>query len=658
MLDKNQMKAIETKDKKTLVVAAPGSGKTTVILNRVRYLLETKKVYVGSIYVITFTKAAAMNMKERYNELFNTEKTPFFGTFHGLFYKILLRENFKINIINPSISNKIIKDVLGKYVEDYNDELVKTILNYISKVKTLGKAHCNTEIDISQDILEKCIEAYEAFKLNKDLQDFDDLGLMVLRLFKERMDVKKKYSELFKYILVDEFQDCDELQVEFLKLLNLNNDIFAVGDEDQCIYSFRGSRPQYMIDFDSNFNNGKKIYLDINYRSTENIVSLSKELIEKNKERNRKRIISNRAEKGKIKFIQPESENKQGDEICNLILQSGYNLNETAILYRTNMESRAIVDSCLKSKIKFNILDKGYNFFENFICRDILSYFAVSINIQDKDAFVKIINKPFRYISKENIEYIKRSYSNKDGFELLIEKSDCKDYQRKSLEDLKIKILSLNKFSLGTALQMILSDLGYYEYLKEYSSRNNIDFDQLEEVIEEFKSLIQEYRTITQLLIHVEKVKESLKTVNINGDGVTLSTVHGVKGMEFKNVFIINVVEEVMPHKASLDNNIEEERRVFYVAITRAIDNLYISVPKYLKNTPKVESRFIRECNLRKYIYEDLGVKVGRNIKHNKFGVGVVSNISENTISILFNDKDIRRFSLDILVNSKIIELI
>ena len=289
-LDKYQKEAVYIKEKNVLVVAAPGSGKTTVIINRVNYLVNELKVRLGNIIIITFTRAAADNMRNRYKNVFNKEIAPFFGTFHGLFYKILLREGFNISIISGGVSHRIIKSVLSKYSDEVSEDKIKEALNNISFFKTSLKAIEEFKPTMAKDIFIECLQKYEEYKSKNGLWDFDDLSVKVISLLRDNPNILLKYRELFKYILVDEFQDCDELQIQFLKMINQENSLFAVGDEDQCIYSFRGSKPEYMVRFDEIFPKAKKIYLSINYRSNENIVEVSKEVIKNNKSRNNKVI--------------------------------------------------------------------------------------------------------------------------------------------------------------------------------------------------------------------------------------------------------------------------------------------------------------------------------------------------------------------------------
>lgn len=658
-LDKYQKEAVYIKEKNVLVVAAPGSGKTTVIINRVNHLVIDLKVKIGNIIVITFTRAAADNMRNRYKNLFNRDKSPFFGTFHGLFYKILLKEGYNIAIIEGGISHRIVKAVLAKYSDEVSEDKIKEVLNNISTFKTSLMERGNFIPSISNDIFDECYEGYEGYKKKNQLWDFDDLSIKVIELFQNNKSILKKYKDIFNYVLVDEFQDCDDIQVNFLKLINENNELFAVGDEDQCIYSFRGSRPEYMVTFKELFPKGKKVYLSINYRSKQNIVENSKYVIENNENRNKKEIKAFNESDGIIKYSKPYSETMQGEEIATIVKESYDNITENAVLYRTNMEARSIIDVFTKRKIEFILLDKGYNFFEHFICKDILSYLRLAIDIKDKASFVHVINKPFRYISKSSLESVKSSFEDNNPFDILINKKDTPPFQAKKLNDLKKEIQYLNKLSLGSAIQYIISDLKYSEYLKNYGEKYNQSIDDLEDVLEEFKSAAEGLRTIIELFGHVENVKEQIEKSKGNKEGVILSTIHGVKGMEFKNVFMINCAEETLPHKSSIEKNLEEERRLFYVGITRAINNLYLYSPKTIRGQFKESSRFIAEGNFSKESKMDnYGLKIGDYIHHRTHGDGKVENIEGDKVRIDFDVDIIRSFSLKVLMENNLIIIV
>ncbi|NLK94989.1 MAG: ATP-dependent helicase, partial [Clostridiales bacterium] len=357
-IDEYQKKAVFAKDRNMLICACPGSGKTQVIVNRVNHLVSDLKVKEGNIIILTFTKAAAVNMKNRYLKLFNKNTSPFFGTFHGLFYKMLIKEGLKINIIEGYVAHGIIEGVLKNYFDEINEDKIKEIINEISLFNTSRCSLDSYQCNVSKEIFTNCYNAYSNYKLKNNLLDFDDLSIKAIELLNNKHYLEG-YRNLFKYILVDEFQDCDDLQIEFLKIINKGkeNSLFAVGDEDQCIYSFRGSKPEYMVTFNEIFRKGKKYYLSRNYRSNKNIVECSKDVIGFNKERNEKEIVASKKEKGIIKFSTPFDEKIQGEEIVNtirnLVEKEGYNYHDNMILYRTNMESMSIVDTFIRLNIPF-----------------------------------------------------------------------------------------------------------------------------------------------------------------------------------------------------------------------------------------------------------------------------------------------------------------
>ncbi len=667
-LDSYQMSAVEASERNTLIVAAPGSGKTTVIINKVNDLVENKRVSNGNIIVITFTKAAAQNMKKRYEDAFNKNVSPFFGTFHGLFYKILLRCGKKIDIIDGAIVHKIVSNVLSKYFDEINEDKVKEAVNNISLYKTSRVSLNEFKPSLTKEIFNEALETYEEYKREHNMMDFDDLAIEVLELLQKDEKVLSSYRKLFKYVLVDEFQDCDEIQIDFLKLINdgNNNSLFAVGDEDQCIYSFRGSKPEYMVSFDKIFKDGKKYYLSINYRSKMNIVDKSKDIIRFNKKRNNKEIKWNRNSEGIIQWFNPYNEKMQGEGLVNIITDNkklGIPYEDNAVLYRTNIESMTIIDILSKRKIPFTLLDREYNFFDNFVCTDLVAYLKLSINQYDTESFFQIINKPFRYISKSNFAYIKNYLKEENPFTMLINKEDIPPFQKKKLDDLRKEINYLNKISLSAAISYIITDLGYMDHLKDYAKKFNQSLEDLEDTIEEFKISAEGYKTIFEFLGHIEEVKQSIEESKrkTKREGVILSTIHGVKGMEFKNVYIINCVEETMPHVNSIKDNIEEERRLFYVGITRAIDNLYLFSPRNRKGQFKDISRFIIEGKLNDMPVDTYGYEVGNKVAHKTYGIGEIEVFDEkdkDKIKLKFSDGTFRSFSLKVLIDNNLIEKI
>ncbi|MBL4935261.1 ATP-dependent helicase [Clostridium sp. YIM B02515] len=708
-LDEQQKKAVFNNNKNSLVLACPGSGKTTVLINRVvylvkygetyqsehvpenislsdienlkeyvinkkakkkvtldqrlTYLLGFKKVNSNNIIVITFTKAAAANMKKRFENLSKgMEGMPFFGTFHGLFYKILLRHFGKIHLIDSSEGYRLISNILLSHMEEINEDKIKEVRTKISLFKCGDGDLESFDTNIDKKIFTDCFESYERYKEEKNLMDFDDLQIKFREFINSNSKILNYYSKGFKYMLIDEFQDCDNIQLEILKLLNQYNSIFAVGDEDQCIYSFRGSRPDYMVDFNKKFTDGNKLYLSTNYRSTKNIVSAAANIIKNNTMRNEKSMNAFRDENKSFEILSCYDDNSQAETIAlnieKLKSLTNYSYEDNAVLYRTNIESRSLIDAFIRKKIPFKLLDKEYNFFDHFICKDLIAYLKLSIYPEDAVCFKRVINKPFRFISKLSLEKVSSSFIKIDCFEIIKNLESTPVFQIKNLEKLQKDINRLNKMSLYSAVQFISADLGYHDYIVEYSKKFKIQLSELEDIIFEFREAASQYNSIISFMAHVEQVKEELQNNNKNSnkDAVTLSTVHGVKGMEFKNVFIINCVEEYMPHVNSMEDSLEEERRLFYVALTRAIDNEFICIPKNVRGKLKKPSRFIEECKIN--IFENLQAMYaeGEEVIHNSFGKGKILNIDNNVVEIQFGNSINRKFDIVVLHNNGIIK--
>ena len=663
-LDEFQKEAVLGKSRNSLIVAAPGSGKTTTIINRVKVLIEEFGINSDNIIVITFTKNAATSMKNRFIKENPGIRAPFFGTFHSLFYKILKRSGRVFDIIDSGKTFGIIKSTLSGYMDEVSEEKVKEILNAMSYMKCNDLESNQLDISITNEIFNECLEQYETYKSKNNLKDFDDLQSDCKELFLSNEQLLNGYRRLFKHILVDEFQDCDLLQVEILKLLNKENSIYAVGDEDQCIYSFRGSRPDIMVEFEKHFEGSKKYFLSTNYRCPKNVVNVSKKLIEKNINRNEKEILPFSKKDGDIKVEKFYNESNQANSIGEAIIDfnknKGYTLRDNIVLYRTNIESRSLVDAFIRAKIPFRFLDKEYNFFDHFICKDIIAYLRLSLDLSNKESFGKIINKPFRYVGKNVIAKLNNSSNVYDCFEKLMEFDEVHPFQLKELTKVRKKIFSLNKYSLGTAVEMVLGDLGYHGHLIEYSHKYKFDINEVEEIVNEFKESSSEFRTIVDFLTHVEEVRENLnRNTKSLEDAVLLSTIHGVKGMEFPNVFIINCNEDILPHKRNEDQNIEEERRLMYVGVTRAIDNLFLNSCELVKGSKVSTSRFLNELGLVENYKNNHILKEGDTVRHRAFGDGKVVFCDGKYVEINFKkDNQHRKFDLEVSYSNGLIKRI
>lgn len=571
-LDKYQESAYLTKENKVLVVAPPGSGKTTVMLRRLLHILEAG-VSPKKIVVLTFSKASALEMEGRFQG--KSIIKPFFGTIHGLCYRILRVRKGNLSLIYGK-DEFMIKTKLQKELKIDQDD-VESIIRDISKYKV--KTYLN-EKEIhhthKDDLFQKAFALYEEERMKKGLLDFDDLQIEVLRQFEDEAFLKS-FQDAHSHILIDEFQDLDPIQLKIIEKISENRQLFCVGDEDQCIYAFRGSDPRGMIDFEKMFK-GKKLYLKYNYRSTENIVNYAGEVIQFNALRNKKELLASRKEKRKITKIFPENQELMLMDIATDIKKDQF---ETyAILYRTNREGMRVKEFLRKEKISFNSRD-NYNFFKGFIAKDILDYLRAAYQ-NDREAFLRIANKPYRYMSKTDMRKIGLG---EDIQKVLLDPSKNNYSLIKSREFLR-DLSSIRGKSTDKVVEYIEKVLGYEDYLKAYAERTGRDEEELFEELDEMKEVAAYYDNPLDLLTASVKEPETADAK------ISLSTVHGVKGLEFDKVYVINAVEGYMPHGASMEN-LEEERRIFYVAITRAKEELHIYSPRFIHGKERKRSRFV-----------------------------------------------------------------
>ncbi len=547
-LNEFQKDAVKIREKNTLLVAAPGSGKTTVIVNRVVDLIDRDRIEPDKICIITFTKKAALNMKDRFQKMFKGQ-SPFFGTFHSLFYRILRSEGFEMNIISETEKERIIKKILhdltGKAVNES-----KRLSNNIYK-------------------MDKVMKLYKLYKLENSCFDFDDLEDEVIKLF-EREDMIEKYSRKYTNILVDEFQDCNDKQIYMLKKFK-NSSIFAVGDEDQCIYTFRGSNPEYMVTFDEHFKDGIKLYLPINYRCSRNIVLMSKNLIKYNKKRNDKDINYFREKDGDIKVLDHEHE----DDVYRLLIDEVKGLkddNTCGILMRTNKEIIPILYFMFKNNIAVNVKDE-LSFMDFHVVKSFIDLMKFSLDFSDKIAFVNIA----MFLSKIEKETI-------------LEKEDMDVF--KICRDMKISLFKRRRLFVLQALVNILrasDDMSAVRFFQRIPYYNRIlNFKGFSDILKDLD--LDDYK-ICDILKFLEYIKKSLYNEK---SPIIVSTIHGIKGMEFDEVHILNACEDFLPHKSSSED-VEEERRIFYIGVTRAKDKLNIHYVKNYMGREREKSRFLRE---------------------------------------------------------------
>lgn len=604
--EKQKMAVIHNKGP-MLVLAGPGSGKTTVILYRIKTLIEKYGVNPKDILVITFTKAAAEEMNNRFKSIdeFNYGYVSF-GTFHSFFFRIL-RSAYGYtldNILKEEEKKNIIKNILismKMYSED-GDEIAKNITSEISFIKNeLLNAEYYSSLNCGADDFRKIFNTYEKYKAENNKIDFDDMIVKCYHLLMQNNNVLSNWRKRYNYILIDEFQDINKAQYECIKLLSgKNGNLFVVGDDDQSIYKFRGARPEFLLKFPDEFENTEKIILDINYRSTEQIIKLCNVVIDSNKNRYKK-FIKGTKKNGNIPvLLNPYDISEEAILIAKKIKknQDKTPFNKIAVIYRTNIQSRAIVDAFMDLNIPFQVKDEVPALYEHWVAKDMVAYLTLALDVKRDECFKRIANKPNRYISKSSIYAAQKNKKDEESLiNALYNMDELKKWQLIRVEELIYQLNTLKKKNTYDAFKYIRKVMNYDNYINDYANYRKMSPKGLFEVLEEIQESSKGYDKIEEYLEHVENVifdTKEKKGLKRELNGVTLSTIHSAKGLEFDIVFVTSVVEGVIPYEKSRSfDEIEEERRLFYVAMTRARKQLYISIVKSRYEQKTTPSRFL-----------------------------------------------------------------
>lgn len=604
-LNQAQQKAVRHRDGPMLVLAGPGSGKTLVITERTKYLIQKYKIPESNILVITFTRAAAREMKERFLKIMGKEVTGVsFGTFHSVFFTIL-RHAYNLgtdNIIGEEERTVWIKDIIRKSGLEYADEkeFISDLLSEISMVKgnrielsTYYSAACGDEV------FRSIYREYNKRLRRNNRIDFDDMLLLCYELLSARPDILKLWQEKFKYIMIDEFQDINILQHDIVKLLSApENNLFIVGDDDQSIYKFRGAKPEIMMKFPADFPDSKRILLDINYRSGIDIINSAGCLISHNKIRYSKDLKAHRQSNGKVVIESFDTMARQNERLAQEILEqnkAGTPLSDMAVLVRTNLGAGAIIKKLMEYNIPFCAGDNLPNVFDHWIAEDLISYIRIALGENKRELYLRIINRPKRYISRECFD------NHTVDFDSLYSYYEGKEWMLSRIEQLEYDLALVAGMNPYAAVQYIRRGIGYEDFLKEYANDRKINAEELLDVLNEIHESTRDFRTFNDWFSYIRQYKEELKRQAQNDhmknpEGVNIMTMHSSKGLEFSTVFLVDVNEDITPHKkAVLPENIEEERRLFYVAMTRAKDKLYIFSPRERYNKNMMPSRFISE---------------------------------------------------------------
>lgn len=599
-----QTKAICHKNGPAMVLAGPGSGKTLVITRRVEYLIKKYGVRPEQILVITFTKAAAKEMRERFARITKEDRFPVtFGTFHGIYYGILkwaYRMNAS-NIFSEEEKMMLLREVIAGMELEIEDEkeFLQGIASEIGQIKNNRLSLEEYESsNCSDQMFRQIYEEYERRRKLLKKIDFDDMLVLCYELFQKRPDILQMWQKKFQYILIDEFQDINQVQYDVIRMLALpENNLFIVGDDDQSIYRFRGARPEIMLGFSKDYPNAKSIILDVNYRSTKAVVSAARRVIERNKNRYQKEIITVN-EQGDNVHIQevrhPVEESHYVREQIAKAVAAGTEPSQIAVLYRTNTEPRALVETFMEYHIPFQMKEHLPNLYEHFIGRDFQAYMRMALGGRDRGDFLMIMNRPNRYIGRDSVDRGEISFENLRKYYME------KDWMVDRIDQLEVDLKVISRMTPYAAIQYIRKSVGYDLFLNEYAIKRKMKLEDLQELIREMEERAKEFKTIEEWFAHIEKYTEELRlqavTRTENRNAVSLMTFHAAKGLEYDTVFIIGANEDVTPYKkAELPEEMEEERRMFYVAMTRAKKHLTISYVREKNGKAMEQSRFLGE---------------------------------------------------------------
>lgn len=599
-----QKEAITHKDGPCMVLAGPGSGKTFTITKRISYLIDSCDVKPEHILVVTFTKAAANEMKLRFQEERNGEKTRVtFGTFHGIFYSIL-KWAYHLeaeNILSEEEKYQILKWAIEKENIDTEDEkeLVQNMLGEIGTIKNNRLDIENYRAQFCEDeVFVRIYKRYEKERKAKRKIDFDDMLVMTYELFCQRPELLTPWQEKYQYILVDEFQDVNQVQYDVVRMLaKPENNLFVVGDDDQSIYRFRGSKPEIMLHFPKDFPGAKELVLKENYRSTKAIVRVASRVIAHNKKRFAKGLITNNVQGDTVhiqEVLHPLEESKYVVEEIQKAVKRGVPATEIAVLFRSNVDARIMVETCMEHQIPFHMREQMFNLYEHFIGRDIRAYLAMALGDRSRRKFLLIMNRPNRYLHRDCVQ------DNQISFEELRKYYEEKDWILDRIDQLEVDFKILRRMAPYAAIQYIRKHIGYDEFLKEYAHSRKIKFEDLQDILYQMEERAKEHKTLESWFAHVEDYTKQLRILesnrNLERNGVSFMTMHSAKGLEFDTVFIIGANEKITPYKkAETVDEIEEERRMFYVAMTRAKRKLIISYTKERNGKPMTRSRFVDE---------------------------------------------------------------
>ncbi len=591
-----------------MVLAGPGSGKTSVIVERTAYMINDGGIAPGNILVVTFSRAAAKEMKERFLSFTGQQHTPVtFGTFHGVFYGILKHAYgfTAANILSEEEKFGILKELILNYGGDLAEEgdFPEEIAKEISVVKgnKISLEHYYSSC-CPDEVFRQIYQGYREMCQSRRKLDFDDMILYCYELFVQRKDILVAWQRKFQYILVDEFQDINQLQYEIVRMLaQPQNNLFIVGDDDQSIYHFRGARPEIMLNFTRDYPEAETVTLNVNYRCSGQILSSAMRVIGENKKRFSKKLSTPNPTGDAVRIREFQNPREEYLTVVSELrerMENGENLEDTAILLRTNQEAEGLVGALMERQVPFNMKEKLPNLFHHWICRNLLAYMHFAAGDRSRKYFLEFMNRPNRYIARDAL-----SLSPVVDLEQLKEYYKDKDWMCDRITTLETHLRVLKGLAPYAAINFIRKGMGYEEYLHEYAEYRKIKPEELSEILDRLTESTKGINSLEEWEAYIEdytaKLEEQARKAEQEREGVLISTLHGVKGLEYDQVYILNVNEGSMPYrKAVLEPAIEEERRLFYVGMTRARKKLTLCYVRQQYEKKREPSRFLKEAGV------------------------------------------------------------
>ncbi|HGI2453137.1 TPA: DNA helicase PcrA [Streptococcus agalactiae] len=666
-MNDKQVEAVQTTDGPLLIMAGAGSGKTRVLTHRIAYLIDEKYVNPWNILAITFTNKAAREMRERAIALNPATQDTLIATFHSMCVRILRREadyigyNRNFTIVDPGEQRTLMKRIIKQLNLDTKKWNERSILGTISNAKNdlLDEiAYEKQAGDMYTQVIAKCYKAYQEELRRSEAMDFDDLIMMTLRLFDQNKDVLAYYQQRYQYIHVDEYQDTNHAQYQLVKLLASRfKNICVVGDADQSIYGWRGADMQNILDFEKDYPQAKVVLLEENYRSTKKILQAANNVINHNKNRRPKKLWTQNDEGEQIVYHRANNEQEEAvfvaSTIDNIVREQGKNFKDFAVLYRTNAQSRTIEEALLKSNIPYTMVG-GTKFYSRKEIRDVIAYLNILANTSDNISFERIVNEPKRGVGPGTLEKI-RSFAYEQNMSLLdassnVMMSPLKGKAAQAVWDLANLILTLrSKLDSLTVTEITENLLDKTGYLEALQVQNTLESQARIENIEEFLSVTKNFDDNPEITVEgetgLDRLSRFLNDLALIADTddsatetaeVTLMTLHAAKGLEFPVVFLIGMEEGVFPLSRAIEDadELEEERRLAYVGITRAEQILFLTNANtrtlFGKTSYNRPTRFIREIDdeliqhqgLARPVNSSFGVKYSKE-QPTQFGQGM-----------------------------------